>query len=338
ATLEPVGMVIDLLSNAHFSSLIISFSEPLDPVSATSTTLYTLIEAGPNGTFDNLDDVILPISTITYTPGSTDVRVFFSGQLAEGNYRFTISGAAGNAMVDTAGNAIDGDGNGTAGGNFVRAFHLDLTAPTVVSVTPSGAVASGPTQYSVVFADNRNLLASTVPANSSYILTSSTNATFGDADDVNQSALISGVSYLPGTKTATITLSGALPVGRYQLTIRPTITDEAGNQLNNGTPFLSQLLVGSVINGSNGDETYYVRLNAAGTDVEIFENPQAVPPAGTATFTRTLASLTTLTFNTLAGNDKLIVDWVNGNPIPTGGISYDGGTQSGTPGDSLVVI
>ena len=173
-------MVNDVLSNAHFSSLIISFSEPLDPVSATSTTLYTLIEAGPNGTFDNLDDIVVPISTITYTPGSTDVRVFFSGQLADGNYRFTISGAAGNAVVDTAGNAIDGDGNGTVGGNFVRAFHLDLTAPTVVSVTPSGAVASGPTQYSVVFADNRNLLASTVTANSSYILTSSTNATFGD--------------------------------------------------------------------------------------------------------------------------------------------------------------
>jgi len=86
------------------------------------------------------------------------------------------------------------------------------------------------------------------------------------------------------------------------------------------------------------DDTYYVRLNAAGTDVEIFENPQAVPPAGAATFTRTLASLTTLTFNTLAGNDSLIVDWVNGNPIPSGGISYDGGTQSGVPGDSLTVI
>jgi hypothetical protein len=30
-------------------------------------------------------------------------------------------------------------------------------------------------------------------------------------------------------------------------------------------------------------------------------------------------SLTTLTFNTLAGNDRLIVDWVNGNPIPPAG-------------------
>src|SRR6185436_4342390 len=93
--LAPVGMVNDVLSNAHFSSLIVSFSEPLDPVSATSATLYTLLEAGPNGTFDNPDDVVIPISTITYTPGTTDVRVFFNGQLPDGNYRFTISGAVG---------------------------------------------------------------------------------------------------------------------------------------------------------------------------------------------------------------------------------------------------
>ena len=136
-------MVNDVLSNAHFSSLIVSFSEPLDPVSATSTTLYSVIEAGANGTFDNPDDVIVPISAITYTPGSTDVRVFFNGQVPEGNYRFTISGAVGNAVVDQAGNAIDGDANGTIGGNFSRVFHLDLTAPTVVSVTPSALWRAG---------------------------------------------------------------------------------------------------------------------------------------------------------------------------------------------------
>ncbi|HEV8606351.1 MAG TPA: right-handed parallel beta-helix repeat-containing protein [Tepidisphaeraceae bacterium] len=336
--LAPVGIVDGVLSNAHVSSLIISFSEPLDAVSAVSASLYSVIEAGPNGAFGNPDDVTIPISNITYTPGSTDVRVFFNSQLPDGIYRLTISGAIGNAVVDQAGNAIDGDSNGTTGGNFVRSFQLDVTPPTVVSVTPSGAVAAGPTQFTVVFNDNRNLSAATVTSAASYQLFSSSNATFGDADDVNQSALISNVGYVPGTKTATITLTGALPAGRYQLILRPTITDEAGNQLNNGIPFPSQLLVDSVIAGSSGDDTYYIRLNPAGTNVEIFENPAAVPPTGNATFTRTLASLTTLTFNTLAGNDKLIVDFINGNPIPTGGISYDGGAQSGTPGDSLVLI
>lgn len=38
-----------------------------------------------------------------------------------------------------------------------------------------------------------------------------------------------------------------------------------------------------------------------------------------------------------AGNDTLIVDLTGGNPIPAGGIAYDGGGQTGAPGDSLVV-
>jgi Ca2+-binding RTX toxin-like protein len=38
------------------------------------------------------------------------------------------------------------------------------------------------------------------------------------------------------------------------------------------------------------------------------------------------------------GNDRLIVDLRNGNPIPAGGLIYRGGTQSGMPGDSLEVL
>jgi len=72
------------------------------------------------------------------------------------------------------------------------------------------------------------------------------------------------VNYLPGTKTATLTLSGALPAGRYLLDIRPTITDEAGNQLGGGTA-VSQPAPGRHGHQPvNGDDTYYVRLNAAG--------------------------------------------------------------------------
>jgi len=67
---------------------------------------------------------------------------------------------------------------------FVRAFHLDLTPPT-------GGV--GDASRRVCQRAARNIRWSLlriayrcrdVTANSSYILTSSTNATFGDADDV----------------------------------------------------------------------------------------------------------------------------------------------------------
>ncbi len=38
------------------------------------------------------------------------------------------------------------------------------------------------------------------------------------------------------------------------------------------------------------------------------------------------------------GNDTLTVDYSHGNPIPSGGINYDGGTQGASPGDSLAIL
>jgi len=63
---------------------------------------------------------------------------------------------------------------------------------------------------------------------------------------VNQSALITTVNYLPGNQDGDAYTERRFAGGRYLLTIRPTITDEAGNQLGGGTPYLSQLLVGTV--------------------------------------------------------------------------------------------
>ena len=66
-----------------------------------------------------------------------------------------------------------GDANGTAGGNFVRDFQLDLTAPAVASVTPSGSVGLGPTQFVVAFNENLQMNVATVtnPANYGLIST-----------------------------------------------------------------------------------------------------------------------------------------------------------------------
>ena len=52
-------------------------------------------------------------------------------------------------------------------------------------------------------------------------------------------------------------------------------------------------------------------------------------------FTAPVDSLTPLVFSTLAGDDRLIVDLVNGSPIPSGSIQFVGGGQGSK--DSLVV-
>ena len=51
-----------------------------------------------------------------------------------------------------------------------------------------------------------------------------------------------------------------------------------------------------------------------------------------------LASVTgSITVNTLGGNDKLILDLSGCNFIPAGGVAFNGGAQTSTPGDTLVI-
>ena len=226
--LTPVGLANNSLSNAHFSRLVIRFTEPLEAISAKSLSLYSLIEAGGDGTFGTGDDVNVSIASIVFTPGDVEVRLNFASQLPQGLYRLTLVSGAVDAIVDLSGNALDGDSNGTAGGNFIRVFRLDLTAPTVASVTPSGSVGAGPSQFTVLFTENVGMNAVTVANVASYRLIASVDETFGNGDDTNESARITGVTFDAPSNTATVTLSGPLPARRYQFTVRTTVADQAG--------------------------------------------------------------------------------------------------------------
>ncbi len=250
-------MVDNVLSSARFSTIVIRFSEPLDPVSAAATALYSLAEAGPNGTPGDGDDVAITVSSVTYTPGDVEVRLNLASQLPQGLYRLTLVSGAVDAIVDQAGNALDGDGNGSPTGNFVRNFRLDLTAPVVGSVVPSGTVGTGPSQFTILFQENLQMNAATVTNPVNYGLVSTLRETFGTADDVNESARITSVTYDPGTTTATVNLSGPLPVRRYQLTIRPSVADQAGNPLGNGVAYVSPLNVGVPILSPIGNKSVF---------------------------------------------------------------------------------
>src|SRR5207253_1131004 len=59
---------------------------------------------------------------------------------------------------------------------------------------------------------------------------------------------------------------------------------------------------------------------------------------GNPVWTTPYGSLSTLTINGLGGNDSLNVNLTGDqNVIPSGGLTYNGGTQTSTPGDSLTI-
>ncbi|MFZ5919182.1 MAG: right-handed parallel beta-helix repeat-containing protein, partial [Chloroflexota bacterium] len=112
-----------------FSSVQVSFSESLDGISARSPANYELLYAGADGVLDTLDDVEIGL-TPAYSFPETDLTLQFAGgALADGLYRLRLSGTL--AIYDTAGNPLDGDYSGAAGGDYLHVFSIDRSANTL---------------------------------------------------------------------------------------------------------------------------------------------------------------------------------------------------------------
>jgi hypothetical protein len=97
-----------------------------------------------------------------------------------------------------------------------------------------------------------------------------------------------------------------------------TISDGNGGT---ATTNVTVLVVDSATHfvGTLLDDVFLVRLDAGGTNLEIYDNDSAT---GTPIYTGAAGSLPSLLFDALDGDDRLIVDFVNGNPLPTGGIDF----------------
>lgn len=83
---------------------------------------YELLGSGGDGVFGNGNDVDRSghIASITYDENTMTVTLEIPVGLAADSYRLTVSGSS--TLYDAAGNALDGDGDGVTGGDFVHEF------------------------------------------------------------------------------------------------------------------------------------------------------------------------------------------------------------------------
>src|SRR5689334_15374712 len=86
--------------------------------------------------------------------------------------------------------------------------------------------------------------------------------------------------------------------------------------------------------GGGGNDTYLVRLDPGGSSVQVYENQPnlSLPP----TFSAPRSAVQSIAINGNAGDDGLTIDFSNGNPIPAGGLSFDGGS-AGAHGNTVVL-
>ncbi len=119
--------------------LSVSFSEPVrdppgdvDPSDVTNPANYRLVAAGPDGDFGTAfcgphptDDLGLAIDAVTYDAPTSTATLFVNGGVPLGDalHRLLVCGST--SIRDLAGNALDGDGDGNRGDDFLRTYRVD---------------------------------------------------------------------------------------------------------------------------------------------------------------------------------------------------------------------
>jgi hypothetical protein len=108
---------------------VLRFDEDLDPVRATDLAGYRLVDAGRDGRLGTRDDRSIALRQATYDPATRSVTLLPSRRLAlQGNHLLVVSGRGATALTDRAGNPLDGDGDGQAGGDLVRLVNRSTLA------------------------------------------------------------------------------------------------------------------------------------------------------------------------------------------------------------------
>ena len=167
-------------------------------------------------------------------------------------------------------------------------------------------------------------------------------------DDDDGSGQLSQLSYGLTAPTRTIGTSvggngrdGSLAAGTYFLAVGPfDVTCSSGfNAATTGgtativtnlrTNVTAAAPTNLVVTGTNGDDTLVVTATGPNSGSYVLNGGAAVPFSG----------ITSFTFNGLAGNDTFTVNNPAGGLFaPSGGIFYDGGGQTGTPGDKMSIV
>jgi hypothetical protein len=235
----PAGVFASSNDVAGMNRITLMFVEPLNYISARSPALFALLEAGPDGAFDTGDEVNVPLAGVSYAAGALGVELSFAAPLPEGRYRLTLLGGGGNAVFDLAGNALDGDGNGAAGGTFVREFTVNNPPAVLATIVNDGSPQrSRVTRLALQFSENvgASLAAADVTLRN---LTTGANVTgFALAYDAATNRATLTFAALPGQQ---------LPEGNYLLTVLAAgVTDTTGKPMAANQSFTFHVLTGDV--------------------------------------------------------------------------------------------
>jgi hypothetical protein len=223
-----------VLSQSSPSSVVVQFSEAMAAATVTNSSSFVVTGSGGDGGFSDGGEFNVA-GTISYNSVTNQATFQFTGALANDMYRVQVVGTGG--AQDAAGNFLDGDANGLAGGTFASTFVVaisngsDQTPPSVLSVVPtSGALLTQPfVSIDVVFSEE--VVASSVTNAANFrVMASGGDQGFIDGNEVTVTP--SQITFDAATRTARFVLGGRLPNDFYQIRlVANALRDLAGNRL-----------------------------------------------------------------------------------------------------------
>jgi hypothetical protein len=126
-TVDNTGLVVASVDPAEGADLldfptevVVTFDGEVDPATVDAAS-FVLVRSNGDGVFDDGDDVA--IAAPVDASGTTATMDLSAAALVKDTYRVTLT----DAIEDLAGNALDGDGNGSPGGDFTAQFVVVFT-------------------------------------------------------------------------------------------------------------------------------------------------------------------------------------------------------------------
>ncbi len=195
-------------------AVAVQFDEPVAVESVTPTSL-TLVAAGPNGTFGDVDDVPLA-GTVQLGMGGAGLRLILEDALTGGRYRATVAGSVANRSDVVLGADVTWDFE-------VRAPKVTPVSPTPGSVLEELRLTEARAQF------DQPIDPATVTAATVQLTEAGADGIAGNDDD----GLIvpDGVDYDAANRVVRWHRAAPLTAGRYTVRLRKEIAGVSGTPL-----------------------------------------------------------------------------------------------------------
>jgi uncharacterized delta-60 repeat protein len=266
----------------------LSFSETMANKDIANN--YKLVSLGADNQFGTSDDTWFPVKATTVTSYQVSLSI---PPIPQGSFRL-IAKSGMNGLLDTAGNSLDGDNDGIAGGNWIQNFSVNHN-PSVSSINRASAIAttsSSSSSFVVTFSepvtgvdatDFQVVTSGSTTATSTVVVSSISSTVYNVTVNGISGAGTVGVNLIDNSSIRDATNLGLVSGFRSEVEVKSTTVTDFGAVLDRALATVVQADGKLVVAGVSNNDFGLVRYNVDGTlDTSFSSDGKVTTAIGTA--------------------------------------------------------